>query len=106
MAEAPRMATGPALMEQLLQVRQALDEIADEARAHWSREEHRMRLVDQFVDPQLRLDSLLKNIYDTLVRNREAMLALEAEARRLTTAVELAVGDPSRCQPLERERGG
>jgi hypothetical protein len=103
MAEPPRMATGPALMEQLVQLRATLDEIAEEARAHWSREEQRMRLVDQFVDPQLNLDSLLKQIYATLARNREAMLALEAEARRLTSAVELAVGDPTLL--IEREKG-
>jgi DNA repair ATPase RecN len=87
--QAPRVATGPALMAKLLEIEAQFTELATEARAHWSKEEQRMQLVDRFVDPSINLDSLLKQVFQTLERNREAMQALEREARRLVGAVEL-----------------
>jgi hypothetical protein len=87
--QAGRVASGPALMSKLLELEHIVNELADEARSHWSKEEQRMQLVDRFIDPSIELDSLLKQVFQTLERNRAAMLALEREARRLVSAVEL-----------------
>ena len=93
MAEStPRIATGPALMTKLLELEQRLDGLATEARTHWSKEEGRMQLVDKFVDPALDLESLLKQLYQTIRRNGETMRDIERELRRLSGAVEVAIG--------------
>jgi len=84
-------ATAAALREQLIQLRSQFEALADEARRHWAAEERRFTLIDQFIDPQLSLESLLKQLFDALERNRHAVLDLEREHCRLTNAIELAI---------------
>jgi hypothetical protein len=88
---AQRPATGPALMEQLVQMRQDLDDFMEQARAHWSAEEKRFENIDAFIDPAMQLQSLMKQMFGILNRNHKAMLELEREVRQLYTAVELAI---------------
>jgi hypothetical protein len=98
--QAPRVATGPALMSKLLELEQQFTELATEARAHWSREEQRMQLVDQFVSPELNLDHLVHELYRVLDRQREAL-------SKLSTAIELHLSDPGQERaPEAREVNG
>jgi hypothetical protein len=98
--ETPRLATGPALMEKLLELEQKFDDLATEARAHWSRDEERMRLVDQFVDPQLGLEHLMHELHRVLDQQREAL-------GKLSTAIELHLSDPGTTPvPEAREING
>ena len=98
--QTPRVATGPALMQKLLELEQKFDDLATEARAHWSKEEQRMRLVDQYINHNQPYDILGVNIFDTLKRNADAMHALEREMRRLVGAVEVALGDPGAAREV------
>jgi hypothetical protein len=92
-------ATAPALMEQLIQLRSQFEALADEARRHWAAEERRFTLIDQFIDPQLSLESLLKQLFDALERNRRAVQDLEREHRRLAHVIELALATHTRERP-------
>ena len=98
-------ATGPALMEQLIQLRAAFDALAIEARDHWDAEERRFELTDTFIDPALNLDGLLKQVFSMLKREHEAVQTLEREMRRLTTAIELAISTgPLGIDALDRPK--
>ena len=89
-------ATGPVLMSKLLELEQKFDEFAAEARLHWSRDEERMRLIDQFVIPQMQLEHLLTELFRILQEQREAL-------GKLSTAIELQMGDPARDVQEARE---
>lgn len=84
-------ATGPAIMEQLVQLRKEFDTLAEEARAHWSKEEQRLELTDKFIDPAMDLQGLLKQVFGMLRDNHRAVQRMEREVRQLATAVELAM---------------
>jgi hypothetical protein len=86
-------------MSKLLELEQKLDEYAAEARAHWSRDEERMRLIDQFVDPQMQLEHLLTELFRILQEQREAL-------GKLSTAIELQLSDPARDSQETREVNG
>src|SRR5262249_10457909 len=89
----PGMATGPALMQKLLEIEQKVDDLANDAHIQWGKEEQRMRLVDQFIDPQLDLSAFLKQLFGILQHNHTSVQELEREMRRLTSAVELLLSD-------------
>lgn len=97
---APPPATGPALMEQLIQLRAQFDQLAVEARDHWDAEERRFELTDKFIDPALNLDALLKQVFSMLKRDHEAVQALEREVRRLSGAVEVAISTSALDRPV------
>src|SRR5919109_5443640 len=98
MATTDRPATGPAIMEQIVQVRALFEQLAEEARAHWRRDEERMRLVDRFMDPQLNLDLVLKQIIGELQRQKTALENMErtlrAEHHETRTAVAIHMSEP------------
>ena len=99
-AEPGRAASGPALMQQLLELRQEFDELATEARQHWSKDEQRMQLIDQFINPQLNLEGILRQMVDALDRHRVIVAAVERELRRLSGAVEIAISDPGAAREV------
>jgi hypothetical protein len=91
-------------MTRLLELEQMLRELATEGRAHWAKEERRFELIDQFIDPQLNLEGLLKQMVDALERHRRTVAALEQEVRRLSGAIELAISDPGATREVNGER--
>jgi hypothetical protein len=86
-------------MSKLLELEQKFDEFAAEARFHWSRDEERMRLIDQFVNPQMQLEHLLTELFKILQEQREAL-------GKLSTAIELQLSDPARDVQEAREVNG
>jgi hypothetical protein len=103
--QTPRTATGPALMEKLLEVEQLLREVSTEARKHWEQDRRRMDLIDRFVDPNLEIESLLKQLFAAIRRSDDAKRDLIREVQRLSGAVEVAISDPAREVNGTRQRG-
>lgn len=97
-------ATGPALMEQFIQLRAEFDVFAAEARAHWTKEEERMRLVDQFIDPSIDLDSLLKQVLAACQMQQDALHELERSVREQQRIVYTAMRIRLGTQGLDRKR--
>lgn len=95
-------ATGPVIMDALIRIEHKLDNFMAEARAHWLAEEARMRLVDQFVTPQLDLAGTLAGLRDALIRQRETLHMLDQAVREeqhtVYTAMRLRLG----ARDLER----
>lgn len=79
------------IMEQLIQLRHTLDALIAEAHDHWETEERRYTLIDKFVDAELPIDGLLKQVLSTLTRDHRALLDLQQQVRLLERAVELAI---------------
>lgn len=105
MSDPKRPATGPAIMEQLLELRAEFEHLAEEARQHWAQDAERMRLVDRYIDPTMNLQATLAQTLAHLKELREAVQAMErtlrAEHHTTRTAVSLHMSDPAR----EQERG-
>jgi hypothetical protein len=79
-------------MQKLLELERKFDELAIEARQHWSKEEGRMQLVDQFVNPSLEIDHVLHELHRVLDRQRQ-------EFNELRRAVMLHLSDPGQSAP-------
>jgi uncharacterized coiled-coil protein SlyX len=95
-------------MEALVRIEEKLDDFMTEARAHWAREEERMRLIDQFVDPNIELVGTLVGLRDALNKQRDMLALLNGAVteheRTVHTAMQLRLGTQDLRQPRTKKK--
>lgn len=105
MPDQGRPATGPVILEQIIQIEARLKAIEETELRLERGVERRYQLLDQFIDPAMNLAGTLAQVIESQHRILDRLAAIERalreEHRTTRGALALHLGDPSRA----RERG-
>jgi hypothetical protein len=94
-----RAATGPLIMEQLMQLREEVKEIRETQQRRERQLASLSGQIDRFLAAEIDLTGTLVQVRSVVSANRDTVQALRAAAidlkRSIDAALDLAVGDPS-----------
>lgn len=98
-------ATGPTILEHVLQIEAKVNEISERLDEALAAVDRRYKLIDQFIDPALNIDGTLKQLISAYERQWKAFSDLNKAVHEELREARAAVAIHLNTEDLARENG-